>query len=1105
MRYSRIDIMSRQCIRHIIVMLCLAVVLAAGCFYAYTRDLYKGNNKIYVQPDDASGQVAVREDVVQTFMPGHDFDGVSLLIDHTRVADLGAVRVSVYRSADDALVMERALPVIVTTRERYTFFASNETIEADAGEAFYAIVTYEGPSAGLVTAATGEMPAEVASSCEVGGTDAGAALAIGVVTDYQYDVRNCWLIVIADVLFVMAVGVLALWWKELRGNTRRGKAIFLAVYYAIMTSLFLFSLTMTSGVEYTAVKVDEEATGTVSLRDGESIDAYITLPEDNICGMQIPVERPPYAYINEKVTIQILSANSGQILQTNEIPIADSADYSGGILYLGLDDRYAAGTRLNLHITTTGMIYAESMQFATVDNANTDNLVYASGTLQNGQLSVEMYTTTWVTDYSRVIQLYVEAVIIGLVLSWLLLWKNTPLYIRKERITAESVSATNNKSSYKRTIAWLVATLLCGIVIIDYSWTHGIGCMQDKVDAELVSYSPDYEHDWREIPTASEITQEFIVEHDRFCGVALMIADSGLETTENIADAMIRVAISDEQGTVLDESEYRIDDLSLIGDMLAKDSDDRIASRGNMFYHIPIADETDRLEGTNLTLHIRADADNADAVMIAENDYDEIHLMTVYHRYAIMVPQFVISMAALLVAACILSVIASRRLANPIVSFVILAITGGVGLSLAIPTMSIADGMAHVKYLYLMSNQFTGVYDVAGPGRFYVIPADLSFYDNGAGRISLRYYANVIDGLFETHVQDGIYSGISSRTDLRLLATIWTYLPSLLGFHTAQTIGFTGTTAAMIGKWCNLLVALMLICYAIHKTPVGKYGWMIVALFPGLMQYLVSVSYDAMINAFTFLYIGNALHLLYERDRSCIDYMITMLAAVLLLSNKNAIYLPIVCIIFIPVIRRLLRLNKTILIAGGGVTAIATIVVGMHHANGITSYTGAYTMADLLHDPMHFVHLVENTFVMRGDYIITHIVGSGLNSREAMEPKYVVVFICILLYLSWRGEPDNSLRSGKKAVLYIGVLAVANVLLLCLAWYLLETERTDVMIRSLSGKYLNPIVILSNVVGASIVPHRPVISQQRILHLMSLVYMVCVSLIYVYVFGAYGV
>lgn len=1086
-------------VRKCIVVLVLAVILAAGIVYGYSRDLYKGNNKIYVQPDGATGQVAVTETVTQNFVPGHDYDGISLLIDHTRAADLGTVHVSVYRAADDALVLERSLPVVLTTRERYTFLASNETIEAEAGEVFRAEIEYRGPASGLVTAATGEMPAEVASSCAVGGAEAGVALALGVVTDYQYTARNCWLIVVASVIFVIAIGALSFQWGELRGNTRRGKVTFLGAYFAIITALFVFSLTMTESAEYTTISLGDEATGSVSLRDGEKVDAYITLPEENVCGVQIPVERPAYSYIDETLTVQVLDATSNRQLQTATIPIAD---INGEQVYLPLEDRYAAGTRLRLHFTTSGMIYAESLHISTTTASDTDSQIYQSGTLQNGQICGTVYSYTMVSDTSREIRLYAEAIAIGLVLAWLLLRRDLPLHLPMRR--TEEISAPAKKSSWRRTIAWLAATLVCGAIIIDYVWAEGVGYVQDRVWVEMASYPADLSNDWVTIPADGEITQSFEVTENAFCGVALMIADESKESVEDVADSAIRVGISDAQGTMLDEVSCKVGDLSLISELLGKDNrDNTILTKQNMFYYVPFHDDLEVHTGTTYTLHISQSAKNETPILISENVYQEAHLMTTYHQYAaLLIPLFVFSMLVLLGAVCVLSVVASRGLTSPMVSFVILAIAGGIVLSLAIPALSIADGMAHTKYLYLMSNQLSGVYDVAGPGRFYMLASDADYCSPISEKIAIEHYQRVFHGLFARNVQNGLYTGIGSR-NLESLATIWTYLPSLIGFQLARMSGLTLTTVVMIAKWCNMIGALLLTCYAIRRTPTGKYGWMIIALFPGVLQYTASVSYDAMINAFTILFVANTLHLIYDEDRSAFDYMVTMYAAMLLLNNKSGIYLPITFIVFIPVIKRLLHWNRWVFIVGLVAGAAVVLYLGIQHTASITSWTNPdiYTVADIIHDPMNFVHMIENTMVLRGDTVFTQIVGSGLGARQVVVPTWIIAGICILLYLAWRAEPQNALRIGNGAALYIAALVLGNILLLLTCWMVVETYRTDTVIGSFQSKYQLPILILANVVAVHCTPRREVATPQRLIHLMSLAYMACVGAIFVYVFG----
>lgn len=1079
----------------------LVAVFATGICYAFTRDLYKGNNQTYVDPDAATGQIACVETVVQAFVPGHDFDGISLLLDHNRMADLGAVSVSVYRTSDDSCVMERTLPVAVTTRERYTYFASKDTIVAEPGEVFYAEVAYRGPASGLVTIANGEMPVEVADSYEVAGVAAGASLALGVVTDYQYDLCNSWMMVAADILFVVAVGTLVFCHGAIRKNVRKGQLAFLLGYLGIITSLFLLSLTMAGVRVYTRYPLGEEIEHSITLRDDGAIDACVTLPDDHVCGIQFPVELPPYSWMGETLTAQVRMSGSNQLLQTS---VYGMDDIQNGTVYVQLHDAYPAGTDLILHLTTQGMVYEESIRIRTTSNDGTSNVIYSAGVLQEGQLFGEIQSSALTYSYTRQIQFYIVSLCVGVIMAWVMFRKGrTTLPAAGARATQAVSLAPRAMVGRRQVAAWFSITLLACVLMINFTWSEGLRNTQDKVTAELVSYATDLHHEWTPIPVDQEMIQSFIAGDEPISGVGLILSDGIEDEDASIQDAVIHVSITDAEGNELDTVSYAIAELTHIGDLFADSyTNGSVTDRGDLFYYIPFHEELHAEAGTELTIHVSAEQSGGNLLLIAENYYDEFHLMTVHRGYQSLIQCYWAYMTVMLIVVGVMTALVVRPMISPLTSALVMAIICGVIFSMLIPPFCVPDERAHIQTIYYLSNQLTGVYDAAGAGRIPVRASDVSTFYNSLELIRVDRYQDMLSGLFQRQVDNGNYVASIYQNTLSA-ASIWTYIPALLGFQTVRLLGFSCMTGIMMGRWCNLVAALIMIYYGIKRCPYGRNGLMMVMLFPQLLQQIASCSYDSMIIAYSFLFVGNAMHLIEDSDCSAWDYGVTLLAALLACSNKHGAYYVLLCVLLMPVLRWLYHHKGQRWITRGiiGAVAICVILIPRVAAMMGVGSSARYSLADILRDPVGILNLLEHTWFSQGDRYLVNTIGSGLGPREVIVPTYLVLGIGILWYLSWRNDRESNRRIGKRTGRYLVFLGVLGMIAICMGFVIAMTHHGDTLIQGIQGRYFLPYVSLLSIGMPAIIPEGHRILQQRILYGMSLILMLIIGIVFVSIFG----
>lgn len=278
---------------------------------------------------------------------------------------------------------------------------------------------------------------------------------------------------------------------------------------------------------------------------------------------------------------------------------------------------------------------------------------------------------------------------------------------------------------------------------------------------------------------------------------------------------------------------------------------------------------------------------------------------------------------------------------------------------------------------------------------------------------------------------------------------------------------------------------------------------MVIMLFPQLLQLIASCSYDAMIIAFSFLFTGNVLHLIYERDRTVLDYAVTFIAAILLGVNKYGVYIPILGLVLIPVVQRLMRVNIRALMTSAAIGIVIAAVAAVQYASAITSYTGSeiYSVVDIIRDPIDFVHLLEHTLVTQGDTLFVNMIASGLGPRQVVVPTYVTVAICTLLCCAWCSEQANRRRIGNNVARYIIALILLGIVIVCVAMTVGMTPITGTAIKGLQGRYFLPYFLLASIVAADMMPRWRIVIQHRIIYWMGMIHLVTIGMIFVSIYA----
>ncbi len=438
--------------------------------------------------------------------------------------------------------------------------------------------------------------------------------------------------------------------------------------------------------------------------------------------------------------------------------------------------------------------------------------------------------------------------------------------------------------------------------------------------------------------------------------------------------------------------------------------------------------------------------------------------------------------------------------------------------------------------------------DTPGPEKMYKRACDIDMSMNYTMPITTARYRAVESGLFApaSSVHFAGESSTSSGNGLELTAcfaetslanvSILCYLPSAVGFTIARLLGRNMITMFMAARWVNVLVCSLIISFAVKRIPYGGACLAAIALFPKTLQQIASCSYDGVVIAGTFLFIAYCIAAAYDRRFSIMDLLILFLSGFFVASSKGGTYVPLLGIaLMIPfTAKKLHRENIELQSVWKGITAallgscavlffgkFVGLVFGMLTRQSGTAVYGAgvsertlYSLSDLISSPGKLIDLFLNTVNVRGDGLISEMVGKNLCQRWYL--VFAFLFLAFLGILHERKSGDGIERetvSDQKSQhtlpchinmggrVWLLFLAASSTALVFLSMLVAFTTKGAAYIEGIQGRYLLPIIPLVYLAAENRVLSREGIRDDHILYAEACLLALTFSQILLYYFG----
>lgn len=457
------------------------------------------------------------------------------------------------------------------------------------------------------------------------------------------------------------------------------------------------------------------------------------------------------------------------------------------------------------------------------------------------------------------------------------------------------------------------------------------------------------------------------------------------------------------------------------------------------------------------------------------------------HSYTNMYVYLVVSIVILSIIMVILIFLASRKQTwTDEKMFVLIALLCGTMMFLFLSLNSTNDGGYHYENSYRLANILLGV-EASEDGQIYMRSDDAAIYQN-----LLHPYVGHLNRDFRSEMYRSVadfewFSDARQYTVVDYVkiqqSTIWDRLPSVFALVIGRILHLGTYFTAWMAKGLSFLAYVLIVYYAIKKTPVAKMLITFVALLPRCIYSAVAITYDTMINAVALLIIALYLKMLLE-ELNRKEAISLFIASFLWGAYKGGIYLPILLIGAV-VFGSANKKKVGLVFASWCIAGISTV---LNYGGEILRYLGInfstaaitessisdaansgqivdaipqsvnYSILYPLKEPTRYIAMLCKTAVEEADNYIANIVQGDPHLERVLPAVLIFTFLILMLYstIAVNGDiMDVSLRlkvicGGVTLIEIIGIMTV----------FLTTTMQGEDTIWGVNGRYFIPILPL---------------------------------------------
>lgn len=275
------------------------------------------------------------------------------------------------------------------------------------------------------------------------------------------------------------------------------------------------------------------------------------------------------------------------------------------------------------------------------------------------------------------------------------------------------------------------------------------------------------------------------------------------------------------------------------------------------------------------------------------------------------------------------------------------------------------------------------------------------------------------------------------------------------------------------GRMANLLVALLLIYFAIKYIPFKKALVFIIGILPISFQEMASLSSDSLTIGITLFYVAYILYLRYDENKKQInkkDWTILILSSIVV-SMSKIVYLPLCLLLFlIPEKKLNNRKDKIIKISllFGGVV-ILNLLWSLYSSRFLIEYNigvnSKQQVIFILKNPIKYIFIMIRTLIINFQNWWLGLVGHdlGIYGISTINISYLYVFALSIILIGLLCI-NNKEKIDIITKILFGIVFITIVALIFTSLYVQFNKVENAQIYGIQPRYFIPVLLLASII-----------------------------------------
>ncbi len=294
------------------------------------------------------------------------------------------------------------------------------------------------------------------------------------------------------------------------------------------------------------------------------------------------------------------------------------------------------------------------------------------------------------------------------------------------------------------------------------------------------------------------------------------------------------------------------------------------------------------------------------------------------------------------------------------------------------------------------------------------------------------------------------------------------YLAPALGITAGRLLGLGFVPVYYMGRFCNLLIYIVLVILAIRTIPKYKELMLLSASLPMCLHQAVSYSYDVLVNGMALVFVAYVMNLTCRKE--IVTWKNILILAVIggILCPGKLVYIALMALVFLIPKERFINAKDrrwkvaVVLCSVALFLAITQYQVFMGLLSGgetaVTEPAAKYTVWFIIAHPGRFISLLYSTFATLSIGWMRTAVGSSLAGLTLNIHEYLICGFAVLLLLSCYKKDNSRYQFCIRQKLVCWLTVFTGVFLVMLALYT-DTYYGASLITGVQGRYFIPFFL----------------------------------------------